>query len=370
MKDRLRTVDISMMTGIFARCALGAALLFVFCSSAWSAHVLRAPEGGAVRAVVIGIDLYPNLDTAAQLRGAAADARHLSAALIAMGVPEGNVRTLTDGAGVRAQVIAALDRLVAESSSGDLAIVAYAGRGMLVRSYPRWEGLNHGIQSQILMSNYGPSDHGPSAANGHEVIVDAELRAWFARLDAKGVDVLAVLDTSFEASERCPCVPLTGRMMKRRRLSGPLADDQVHNSFTPIRMTEKEARADIGELPHVTLFQGATRDSTATEMNAIDPASPEAVRGPLSYFMARAFEGALADGKVTRGDLFRFLSAKVREATDGRQDIDFGPRTEDGALLQRVVFRIADAAEGGPQRGGMNADHAVEPKEPREPHLK
>jgi hypothetical protein len=279
-----------------------------------------------------------------------------------MGVPEANVRTLTDGAGSRAQVIAALDRLVDESSSGDLAIIAYAGRGMLVRSYPRWEGLNHGIQSQILMSNYGPS-----AGNGHEVVVDAELRAWFARLDAKGVDVLAVLDTSFESAERCPCVPLVGRMMKRRRLSGPLVDDQTHDSFTPIRMTEREARADIGELPHVTLVEGATRDSTATEMNLVDPAAPEAVRGPLSYFIARAFEGAAADGKVARGDLYKFLAANVRAATEGRQLIDVEPRTEDGSALQHVVFRIADSADGGQRRGGMKADHAVEPQDPHVP---
>jgi hypothetical protein len=234
---------------------------------------------------------------------------------------------------------------------------------MLVRSYQRWVGLNHGVQSQILMSDYGPS-----AGNGHEVIVDAELRAWFARLDAKGVDVLAVLDTSFESAERCPCVPLKGRMMKRRRLTGPLADDQIHDSFTPIRMTEREARADIGELPHVTLVKGAARDSTATEMNAVDPAALQAVRGPLSYFMAKAFEGATADGKVTRGILYKFLAANVHLATEGRQVIDVEPRTEDdSAAMQHVIFRIVDGAEGGPQRGGMRADHAVEPQDPHAP---
>jgi hypothetical protein len=287
-----------------------------------------------------------------------ADARHLSAALKAMGVPDANVHTLMNGAGSRAQVIAEMDRLVDESSSGDLAIISFAGRGMLVRSYPRWEGLNHGFQTQILLSDYGPP------AGGHEFVVDGELRAWFARLDAKGVDVLAVLDTGFEASERCPCAPLAGRDMKRRRLNTPI-DDQVHDSFTPIRMTEREARADIGELPHVTLFEGATRDSAATELNAIDPAAPRAVRGPLSYFMARAFQGA-AGGKITRGQLSGFVAPNVRAATEGRQLIDVEPRSEEAGSQQQVVFFIADGASGVPPRAGMKADHAVEPQEPRE----
>jgi hypothetical protein len=319
---------------------------------------MLAPEGGAVRAVVIGIDRYPNLEARAQLGGAVADARHISAVLKAMGVPDANVRTLTNGEGGRSQVITAMDSLVAESSSGDLAVIAYSGRGMSVRSYPRWEGLNNGIQSQLLMSGYGPA-----AGNGHDVIVDAEMRAWFARLDAKGVDVLAVLDTSYESSERCPCVPLADRMMKRRRLAGLTLDDRIRDSFTPIAMTEREARARIGELPHVTLFEGATRDSTATEMRAVDPASPAAVRGPLSYFMARAFEGAAADGKVTRQVLYRFLAANVRAATEGRQTIDVAPADE-GEAPRQIVFRIADDTKG-PQRGGMKADHALEAQEPR-----
>jgi hypothetical protein len=48
--------------------------------------------------------------------------------------------------------------------------------------------------------------------------------------------------------------------------------------------------------------------------------------------------------------LFKFLAANVREATEGRQFIDFGPRTESDDAMQRAVFRIDDDAAGGDEK--------------------
>jgi hypothetical protein len=348
-----------MIPGIIVRSAIGAALLCTCSSSAWPAHVLHAPAGGAVRGVVIGIDHYPNLDAGVQLRGAVADARDISAALKDAGVPDADVRTLTDGAAVRSRVIAEMNRLVGESKSGDLAIVAYSGHGMRVPAYKRWDGLIRSVlQSQILMSNFGPS-----VENGHEIIVDGEMRAWFARLDAKGVDVLVVMDTSYGVMKRCPCVPLSGSDMKARRLSDVDLDDKVHDSFAPIPMTQKEARADVNELRRLTFLAGAAEESKALEMSGIDPADRAVVHGVLSYFVARAFEGkATLDGSVTRAQLLEFLAANVREATEGRQFIDFGPRTEGNDAQQQVIFRINGEKQLDPPRPTCCAAPQSEPK--------
>jgi hypothetical protein len=338
-----------MIAGIITRGTIGAALLFTLSSPAWPALVLHAPEGGAVRGVVIGIDHYPNLDGTAQLRGAVADAHDISGALKAAGVPDANVRMLTDGAAVRSRVIAEMDRLVHESQSGDLAIIAYSGHGMRAPTYKRWDRLiRSALQSQILMSNFGPS-----VENGHEIIVDGEMRAWFARLDAKGVDVVVVMDTSYGVIMRCPCVPLPGDM-KARRLADVDLDDKVHDSFAPIPMTQKEARADVNELRHVTFMAGAADGSKALEMSGIDPANRTVVHGALSYFVARAFEGKTTrDGTITRAQLFKFLALNVREVTEGHQFIDFGPRAESDDAQQQVVFRIDDdAASGGEKQPG------------------
>jgi hypothetical protein len=85
-----------------------------------------------------------------------------------------------------------------------------------------------------------------------------------------------------------------------RSLSADI-DEKSHDSFVGIPMSEREARVDIKELTHVSFFAGATETSTVPEMSGIDSADPKAVRGALSYFLARSIEGAASrDGKVTR----------------------------------------------------------------------
>jgi hypothetical protein len=170
---------------------IGAVLVLIWSSSAFAAGALHAPGGGAVRGLVIGIDRYTNLNEKGQLAGAVADARDISRTLTAAGA---KVQTLTNGDAVRSRVIAEMNRLVDESKSGDLAIITYSGHGMRVRAYPGWKGLDASpLDSQIALSRFG----GRSVEDGHEIIVDREMRAWYARLDAKGVDVLVVMDSCY-----------------------------------------------------------------------------------------------------------------------------------------------------------------------------
>src|ERR1700761_7966659 len=49
--------------------------------AALSAESLQAPGGGTIRALVIGVDSYPNLAPSAQLRGARADAEDIAGVL-------------------------------------------------------------------------------------------------------------------------------------------------------------------------------------------------------------------------------------------------------------------------------------------------
>jgi hypothetical protein len=315
---------------------IGVVLLLIWSSSAFAAGALHAPGGGAVRALVIGIDRYPNLNERGQLAGAVADARDISRALTAAGA---KVQTLTNGNAVRSRVVAEMNRLVDESKSGDLAIITYSGHGMRVRAYPRWKGLDASpFDSQIALSRFG----GASVENGHEIIVDREMRAWYTRLDAKGIDVLVVMDSCYGGHMRH--VEESAGQIKVRSLPADI-DDESHDSFVGIPMSEREARVNVKELTHVTFFAGATETSTVPEMSGIDSADPKAVRGALSYFMARSIEGAASrDGKVTREKLLKFLGPSVRQATEGRQFIDFEPRIDSGEALQKIVFRTDDGA--------------------------
>jgi hypothetical protein len=343
-----------MLPGLVIRCALGAALLVAWNSSAWSARVLRAPGGGAVRALVIGIDKYPNLSQSSWLRGAVADANDLHDALKKAGVPEANIRLMRDPQAVRKDVVDAMNRLVNDSKSGDLVIISYSGHGMRVGPYKRWDGKNtKGYHSQIVLQGFSPTD----PKNGHEVIVDAEMRAWYSRLDAKGVDVLVVMDSCYSGHMRKIERP---DGMKLRVLTTPM-DAKIHDSFEPIPMNEKEAGADSNDMQHVTFFAGALEDSTVPEMSGIDPARRSEVRGALSYFMARVIQGNVAadgsggmSGDVTREQLLRFLGPNVRETTDARQLIDYGPQSDKDAVLRQAVFRFEEVDPSKPGTAVVN----------------
>ena len=172
-----------MVSKLLVRCAVGAALLCAWHVSAFAAPVLQAPGGGNVRALVIGIDKYPSLPAGSQLSGAVADARDFSRVLAAAGA---RVETLTDGAATRSRLISEMERLLAESKTGDLVIISYSGHGMQVRAYPAWQGLDNRRTTQIALAGYSRSGKA-----GHEIVVDREMRAWFTRFDAKGDAVKA-----------------------------------------------------------------------------------------------------------------------------------------------------------------------------------
>jgi hypothetical protein len=340
----------AMIPGIILRCAVGAVLLLTFGSSAWPARMLRAPGGGTVRGLLIGVDKYPNLE-GSDLAGSVADARDLYTALKGAGVPESNLQLVTDAAAVRERFVEEMNRLVDASKSGDLAIVAYSGHGMRAGRYHQWDEATH---SQIVMSGFG---HTPR--NGHEIIVDGEMRAWYARLEAKGVDMLVVIDSCFSGGMRAPHPWAQKLKVRTLRLGADdaAADDGLRDSFQSIPMTGTEIRADAGNMLRLAFFAGAMDDSTVPELPAIDPANRDAVRGALSYFLARTIDGkvragALPTGDITRAQLFGFLQPNVLAASAGRQFMDFAPHREGGDIMQRVVFHIDDDAVPGVQPAG------------------
>jgi hypothetical protein len=330
-----------MIPSLVARCAIGTALALTLGSPASFARPLHAPGGGTVRALIMGVDKYPNLG-GSNLNGAVADAKDLTTALKAGGA---TVQPLYDADVVRSRVITEMDKLVKDSKAGDLVVIAYSGHGMRVRGYKRWDGKNsNAYHSQIALANF--STRASDLKNGHEVIVDGEMRAWYSRFDAKGVDVVVVMDTCYGGHMR-KVDPGAGGI-KTRELSGEM-DDKVHDSFVPIPMTEKEAGADPNAMKHLTFFAGATEESTVPEMTNVDRKAPTAVRGALSYFMARAIAGdGPVNSKISRTQLFGYLYPNVQSVTETRQFIDFGPRTEEDDAMQQAVFCVGDCSDAAP----------------------
>jgi hypothetical protein len=164
--------------GRLARVMIAGAAMAIAQIAATSADTLQAPGGGTIRALVIGVDSYPNLAASAQLHGAQADAEDIAGALKRGGV-EPIVFLNADV--TRAKIVAQMDTLVAESKPGDFVLFAYAGHGMQVPEYSRWQGIDRdGVNEQIALSGFSFS-----GAGAGEIIVNLEMRAWLSRLDAK-----------------------------------------------------------------------------------------------------------------------------------------------------------------------------------------
>ena len=182
----------------------------------------------------------------AQLRGATPDAEDINKALGKDGVQAVYSFWTSKPRGQR--IVDAMNDLIKNAKKGDLAIISYAGHGMQTPEYPRWKGLSRsGASEQIALSNFSFS--GPGAG---EIIVNIEMRAWLSRLDAKGVDTVLVMDSCFGGGMR-GVDPRSGEL-RVREVKGA-ADAAEREKFTGIPMTDKEARADVATMPHVTFLE-------------------------------------------------------------------------------------------------------------------
>jgi hypothetical protein len=298
---------------------------------------LRAPGGGTIRALVVGVDVYSRLPASVQLQGARADAEDIAEALSRDGVKP---VVLFDTDVTRANIVGRMDSLVAESKPGDFVLFAYAGHGMQTPEYARWQGIDpDGVNEQIALSGFSFSGEGVD-----EIIVNPEIRAWLSRLDAKGVDAVVIMDSCFGGGMR-EVDPRTG-MMRTRVLRASAAQiragEDERGKFAGIPMTDKEARADVELMSHVTFLAGATSRSVVPETPGLAASGP---RGALSYFFARALGGKSAkDGVTTRQALYEYLKHNVRGATQDRQLIQVEPQSPEPSIYGKPVFTFAEAA--------------------------
>jgi hypothetical protein len=312
-------------------------------SQAVSADNLRAPGGGTIRALVLGVDVYSRLPASVQLQGARADAEDVADALSRDGVKP---VVLLDTDVTRAKIVAQMDTFVAEPKPGDFVLFAYAGHGMQTPEYARWQGIDlNGVNEQIALSGFSFSGEGVD-----EIIVNPEIRAWLSRLDAKGVDALVVMDSCFGGGMR-EVDPRTGAMRTRvLRASAARAGENERAKFAGIPMTAKEARADVTLMPHVTFLAGATSRSVVPETDGLAASGP---RGALLFLRPRAWRKiGQGLGDHTPGALW--LCEAKHPWGDAGSTIDPGRAAKPGGFdLQQGGLELCWSGASGP--GGEHA---------------
>src|SRR5690242_1801904 len=116
--------------------------------------VLRGPDEGQVRALVIGIDGYQHVRP---LKGAVSDARDIENSLRRLGVSD--LTTLIDERADRDSVLRALDGLIRRSRRGDLVLLSIAGHG--AQEPERVKGSQpDGMDSVFLLPGFATSYEG------------------------------------------------------------------------------------------------------------------------------------------------------------------------------------------------------------------
>ena len=257
-----------------------------------SAQALRPPQGGEVRALVIGIDAYQFVPT---LHGAVADARDLKATLRRNGIKD--VTALFDAAADRATVMRSLDQLLERSRPGDLVILTIAGHGVQEPEHVKGSQPD-GLDNVFVLAGFDPK----TPAGTRQRIIGTEFNHVIREFEARGVQVMFVADACYGGGMAREIDPRAGAMTYRQAPRYSLTIDDLQPISTP-------ADAFLSGIDfHRTAFLAAVdRRTKAPEVRI--PGVP-GFRGALSYAVARAMDGAAdenQDGIVTQQELFNYV---------------------------------------------------------------
>jgi hypothetical protein len=281
------------------------AIVIAFASAAAAeTPALRARSGGAVHAVVIGIDAYRNVR---QLHGAAADARDLDQALRKMRVKD--VVTLIDAQVDRTSVMREIDRMLQRTARGDLFVLTIAGHG--AQEPERVKGSQpDGMDDIFLLPGFDTTP-----AGSQQRIIGSEFNHIIKQFEARGAQVLFVADTCHGGGMTREIDPRAVGLSFRQVPSYTIPVDDLKPIAAPSDafMTELDFK-------NTTFLAAVDRKTKAPEVRI---PGIESMRGALSYAVARAFEGQADvnhDGKVTPNELFTHIRQLVYQLSDQRQN--------------------------------------------------
>ncbi len=334
---RITTLFTPASSRRWAAYALALALLSTGASAA-ADRSLRSPDGGEVRALVIGIDAYRHIRP---LQGAAADARDIAGALRNSGARD--VTALVDEQVSRAAVMAAVDGLIARSGANDLVILTLAGHG--TQEPERVKGTHpDGLEDVFLLPGFEVSP-----AGSQERIFGSEFNHLIKQIELRGARVLFVADTCYGGGMAREVDPRAAGMSFRQAPSYRLAVDLLQ----PIATSADEKLTEL-DFERTAFLAAVDRRTKAPEVQI--PGIP-GLRGALSYAVARAIEGgadADGDGRTTLKELFSNVRQVVYQLSDQRQTIvattapSLDPSTDVVFELARAVNIVAAPATSAP----------------------
>jgi len=265
---------------------------------------LGNPDGGEVRALVIGIDEYEHFR---KLKGAAADAQDINASLRTMGVRD--VTALFNAQADRASVLREISALVERTRTNDIVILSIAGHGS--QEPERMKGSQpDGMEDVFLLPGFEPTP-----AGSQQRILGSEFNHFIKQLELRGAKVIFVADACHGGGMVRDVDPRAAQMSFRQVTGYTLAVDELK----PVT-NDGDPRSEL-DLDRTTFLAAVDRSTKAPEVRI---PGIDGFRGALSYAFARAIEGNADtdhDGKVTLKELFTNVRQVVYQLSDQRQNV-------------------------------------------------
>src|SRR5882724_2353673 len=145
---------------------------------------LSNPDGGEVRALVIGIDDYQHVR---KLRGATPDARDIDSSLRTMGVRD--VTALINDRAERSSVLREISALVERTKANDIVFLSIAGHG--AQEPERIKGSQpDGMEDVFLLPGFEATPSGST-----QRILGSEFNHFIRQFELRGAKVIFVADT-------------------------------------------------------------------------------------------------------------------------------------------------------------------------------
>lgn len=312
------------MPALIPRLCLLAAILATtpLAASTLDSLRLQNPDGGAVRSLIIGIDVYQHVR---QLKGAVADALDIEKSLRSMGI--GDVTTLINAGASRENIMQTIKDLVQRTGPNDLIVLSIAGHGAQEPETVKGSEPD-GIENVFLLPGFEPTARGSK-----QRILGSEFNHFIRQFESRGAKVLFVADTCHGGGLAREIDPRAEEMSFRQVPTYTLLVDMLK----PVT-DDQESLTDL-DLDKTTFLAAVDRNTKAPEIRI---PGIDGFRGALSYAVARALEGSADDnhdGKVTLKELFANVRQVVYQLSDQRQNIV--TKTSPGRPIDRdVVYQL------------------------------
>ncbi|HUF71001.1 MAG TPA: caspase family protein, partial [Longimicrobiales bacterium] len=286
--------------------------------------MIAAPEPGARRALLIGIDDYQH-EHISKLKGCVNDVRLMKSILEDnFGFEPGDITTIENEAATRENLLATFDRFVGETGQNDIVVIHYAGHGSLITDREGDEP--SGYDSTIM-----PIDS-PGWRGDNKDISDDEIHLRLARLAEKTPYITLIFDCCHSGTiSRDDFGDLARTMPPDMRPVSELPPSPIPEAM---RQSMRES-GPSGWLPltgKYVLVAGCRDEEVSYEYRPPEGGG-ELVHGALTYFLTGELRQATSG--TTYRDVFERAAAKVN-ANNNKQH----PQME--GTSDREIFGVRD----------------------------